>query len=202
MRLLRNSVHGVLVLAAIAVALAPKVVFAERDRAMPITGTFTVGTVLPSAVDYCASDATPIEFRGGIPIEFRGIGNISKLGPLFLTVKKCAAVVDGVQTFAGIFTMTAGNGDTLIGTYAGERVGSPENGGGQFQGTFTFTGGTGRFRHTTSGGLSWTAVTRHSHRQYTVWPFIWSKERCCLTRRTSIQRLRLRTNAVVNVVRA
>jgi hypothetical protein len=159
MRLLRNSVHGVLVLAAIAVALAPKSVFADDDHAVPITGTFTVSTVSPSAVDYCASDSTPIEFRGGTPIEFRGIGNISKLGPMFLTVKKCATVIGGVQTFAGIFTMTAGNGDTLIGTYAGTRVGSPENGGGQFQGTFTVTGGTGRLIHA-SGVLSWTAVTR------------------------------------------
>ena len=115
MRLLRNSVHVVLVLAAMAVALAPKAVFADRDRNVPITGTFTVSTVSPSAVDYCASDSTPIEFRGGTPIEFRGIGNISKLGPLFLTVKKCATVIGGVQTFAGTFTMTAGNGDTLIG---------------------------------------------------------------------------------------
>ena len=122
MRLLRNSVHGVLVLAAIAVALAPKSVFADRNRAVPIRGTFTVGTVLPSAVDYCASDDTPVEFRGGIPIEFRGIGNISKLGPLFLTVKKCATAVGGVLTYAGTFTMTAGNGDTLGGTYAGARI--------------------------------------------------------------------------------
>jgi hypothetical protein len=159
MRLLRNSIHGVLVLAAIAVALAPKAAFADRDRAVPITGTFTVATVSPSAVDYCASDTTPIEFRGGTPIEFRGIGNISKLGPLFLTVKKCAIVVGGVQTFAGTFTMTAGNGDTLNGTYAGTRVGSPENGGGQFQGTFTVKEGTGRFSNA-SGVLRWTAVTR------------------------------------------
>ena len=87
MRLLRNSVHGVLVLAAIAVALAPKAVFADDNHAVRITGTFTVATVSPSAVDYCASGGTPIEFRGSI--EFRGLGNISKLGPLFLTVKKC-----------------------------------------------------------------------------------------------------------------
>lgn len=159
MRLLRNSVHGVLVLAAIAVALAPTAVFAATDHRVPIEGTFTVATLLPSAVDYCASDSTPIEYRGGTPIEFRGIGNISTLGPLFLTVKKCATVIDGVQTFAGIFTMTAGNGDTLIGTYAGTRVGSPENGGGQFQGKFTITGGTGRLIHA-RGVLRWTAVTR------------------------------------------
>jgi hypothetical protein len=152
MRLLRNSVFGVLVLAAIAVALTPQAVFADRDQRVRITGTFTVATVSPSAVDYCAS--------GGTPIEFRGLGNISKLGPLFLTVKKCATVVDGVLTYAGVFTMTAGNGDTLNGDYAGARVGLPnENGYGQHQGTFTVTGGTGSFSHHTSGVLRWTAVT-------------------------------------------
>ena len=151
MRLLRNSVLGVLVLAAVAVALAPKAVLADRDR-VRVTGTFTVATVSPSAVDYCAS--------GGTPIEFRGLGNISRLGPLFLTVKKCATVVGGVTTYAGTFTMTAGNGDTLDGTYAGTRVGLPnENGYGQHQGEFTFTGGTGSLRNHGSGILSWTAVT-------------------------------------------
>jgi len=55
--------------------------------------------------------------------------------------------------------MTAGNGDTLIGTYAGARVGLPdENGYAQFQGTFTVTEGTGRFSHA-SGVLNFTAVT-------------------------------------------
>ena len=46
MRLLRNSVHGVLVLAAIAVALAPTAVFADHEHAVPITGTFTMATVV------------------------------------------------------------------------------------------------------------------------------------------------------------
>jgi hypothetical protein len=151
MRLLRNSVHGVLVLTALAVALAPKAVFADHQHAVLIKGTFTEAFVIPSAVDYCAS--------GGTPVEFRGIGNISKLGPLFLTVKKCKTVVDGVPTFAGTFTMTAGNGDALTGTYAGVRVGlSDENGFAQFQGTLTITGGTGSFTHA-SGVLSFTAVT-------------------------------------------
>jgi hypothetical protein len=157
MRLLRNSVHGVLVLAAIAVA--PTAVFADDDHAVRIAGTFAMATVSPSAVDYCASASTPIEFRGGTPIEFRGLGNISKLGPLFLTVHKCAALVGGVLTYAGTFTMTAGNGDTLSGTYAGARTVLPnENGYAQHQGAFTVTMGTGRFRDAT-GVLSWTAAT-------------------------------------------
>ena len=159
MRMLRNSVHGVLVLVAIAVALAPKAVFADNDHAVRITGTFAVATVSPSAVDYCASGDTPTEFRGGTPIEFRGLGNTSRLGPLFLTVRKCAKVFGGVLTYAGTFTMTAGNGDTIDGTYAGVRIGLPnENGYAQHQGEFTVTGGTGRFLHA-SGFLSWTAVT-------------------------------------------
>ena len=151
MRLLRNSVHGMLVLATMAVASSPKAAFADRDHAVPITGTFTEAAVLPSALDYCNG--------GGTPIEFLGMGNISKLGPLFLTVRKCATAVGGVLTYAGTFTMTAGNGDTLGGTYAGARIVLPnENGYAQHQGAFTVTGGTGRFRHA-SGILSWTAVT-------------------------------------------
>lgn len=43
MRLFANSVHGVLVLAAIAAVLAPKVVLAEeRVKGVHIDGTFTV----------------------------------------------------------------------------------------------------------------------------------------------------------------
>jgi opacity protein-like surface antigen len=150
MRLLRNPVRNALVVAAMAVALAPQAVFADHEPAV-IQGNFTVAFVIPSAVNFCPSGATPIEFQG--------LGNISKLGSLFLTVKKCATPVDGVLTFAGTFTMTAGNGDILRGTYAGKKVGvSNENGYGQFVGSFAMTGGTGRFRHA-SGVLSFTATT-------------------------------------------
>ncbi len=151
MRLLRNSVRGVLVLAAIAVALAPKAVFADDDHAVRITGTFTVSFMHPAASIAC----------GGIPIEAQGIGTVSRLGPLFLTVKKCLTFPDGsVGTYAGTFTMTAGNGDTLNGTYAGTQDFSlkDENGYGPFQGALTFTAGTGSFSHA-RGVLSFTALT-------------------------------------------
>lgn len=152
MRLLRNSILGVLVLAAIAVALTPKAVLAAE----PIDGTFTVTFMRPSAMDYCGGTA-------GTSIEARGIGSVSKLGPLFLTVKKCSRTPSGgvVATYAGTFKMTAGNGDTLEGTYAGTQDSSlrDENGFGTFQGTLTFTVGTGSFRHITRGGLSFTAVS-------------------------------------------
>jgi hypothetical protein len=150
MRLLRNSVFGVLVFAAIAGALAPTRVLADDDG-VPVQGTFAVSPMHPSALSYCAS--------GGVSIEARGIGNISRLGPLFLTVKKCLTSVGTAGTYLGTFEMTAGNGDTLEGTYAGTQDFSlkDENGYGPFQGTLTFTAGTGRFSNA-SGVLSFTAV--------------------------------------------
>ena len=150
MRLLRNSVLGVLVLAV--VAFAPKAVFAD-DEGVPIAGTFTVSPMHPSASNYCAS--------GGLSIEAQGIGSVSRLGPLFLTVKKCLTFPGGFPngTYTGTFKMTAGNGDTLEGTYAGTEDFSltDTNGFGPFQGTLTVAGGTGRFSNA-SGVLSFTAV--------------------------------------------
>jgi hypothetical protein len=150
MRLLRNSVFSALVLAAIAGALASKAVLADDDG-VPIKGTFTLSGMFPSALNYCPG--------GGNPIEAQGIGNISRLGPLFLTVKKCGTLQGSVVTLQGTFKMTAGNGDTLEGTEAGtiDLSLKDENGYLPSQATLTFTGGTGRFSHA-SGVLSVTAV--------------------------------------------
>src|SRR5450830_976905 len=70
MSLLRNSVLGALVLAA--VAITPKAVLA--DEGVPIDGTFAVSFMRPAAPSavtgpYCAS--------GGTPIEAQGIGSVS-----------------------------------------------------------------------------------------------------------------------------
>lgn len=158
MRLLRNSVLGVLGLVAVAVALAPKAVFADDDHGVPIKGTFAVSYMRPAAPSavtgpYCDS--------GGTPIEAQGIGSVSRLGPLLLTVKKCLTfpVSFPAGTYTGTFKLTAGNGDTLDGKYAGTQDFSlvDENGFGPFQGTLTVTGGTGSFSHA-RGVLSFTAV--------------------------------------------
>ena len=111
----------------------------------------SVSSMYRSAQDYCAPSG------GDVSVEAQGIGNISGLGPLFLMVKKCFKIADA--TYAGTFRMTAGNGDTLIGTYAGTKDASlvDENGYFPFQGTLTVTGGTGRFRHA-RGRLSFTGV--------------------------------------------
>ena len=156
MRLLRNSTLGALVLAATAMAVAPKSVLADKDedKIVPIAGTFAVSLTRPSALNYCPSGTA------GLAIEAQGIGKISKLGPLFLTIKKCAVTVGNAVTYAGIFKMTAGNGDTMEGTYAGtgDRSLRDENGFGPFQGTLTLTAGTGKFSDT-SGVLSFTALS-------------------------------------------
>ena len=152
-----NSLFGVLVLSAIAVAATPGGAQADNgDHGAKIEGTFTVSFMHVSASDYCASEGTP----GGIPVEAQGIGSVERLGPLFLTVKKCLTFPGGLGTYAGTFKMTDGSGDSLEGRYKGTQDFGllDENGFGPFQGTLTITGGTGKFRHTRSGALRFKAV--------------------------------------------
>ena len=133
------------------VVLLPQAVLADDD--VPIRGTFTVSYMRPSAVDYCGGAA------GTTAIEAQGIGSIKGLGPLFITVKKCFTFA--TLRYAGMFILSSGpsgTGDTLTGIYAGTQRAADENAFGPFDGTLTITGGTGRFRHTTSGVLTFTAV--------------------------------------------
>jgi len=146
--LLRKSLCISLALAAVVAGLASTPLFADDGKART-EGTFTVTFTRQSSVDYCAASG------GNVSIEAQGIGHISKLGPMFITVKKCFKFADA--TYAGMFQLTAANGDTLIGTYAGTQSPGDENGFGPFQGTLTVTGGTGQFLHA-GGALSFDAV--------------------------------------------
>jgi hypothetical protein len=104
-----------------------------------------------------------VDYCGGAPgttaIEAQGIGSIKGLGPMFITVKKCFTF--STLTYAGMFMLSSGPsgvGDTLTGIYNGTQRPGDENGFGPFDGTLTITGGTGRFSHSTSGVLAFTAV--------------------------------------------
>jgi hypothetical protein len=155
MKHITNFVVGAIVLAA--VAFTPKPLLAQPGA--PVEGTFAVSIAVPSATDFCTSEGTP----SGISVEAQGIGNASRLGPLFLKITKCATLDGTVGTYAGTFEMTAANGDKLNGTYTGTQDFSlvDANGFGPFQGTWTVTGGTGAFSHA-SGTLNFTGIASGS----------------------------------------
>jgi hypothetical protein len=153
---IRFSTSLRLVLLAV-IFLLPQAVFADDDVA--IDGTFTVSYMRPSAVNYCPVVKDPPAIPIDIAIEAQGIGRIAGFGPLFITVKKCFTF--STRTYAGTFTLSSGPsgaGDTITGTYAGTQRAGDENGFGPFDGKLTITGGTGRFRHSDHGHLSFTAV--------------------------------------------
>jgi hypothetical protein len=147
-----SSWGRVLVLAATALALTPRVSFAD-DR-MPVEGSIQVSAIVPSATDYCAGSV-------GTPIEAQGVADISGMGPVYVTVKKCLTFPSGppVGTWTGTLTLRASNGDTLTTAYTATEDFSltDSNGFTPGQGTVRVTGGTGGF--TGAGGvLSFTFV--------------------------------------------
>ena len=152
---MRNPFSSTLLvfLVAVAVALMPQAIRAD-DHVAGINGTFAVSYVRPATGIVCAT--------GAVAVEAQGIGSISGLGPMFLTVKKCMTPnpATKIGTYAGTFMLSTAQGDGLSGTYAGQQDfnQTDANGFGPFNGTLTVTGGTGRFRHSPSGALSFTAV--------------------------------------------
>ena len=87
-----------------------------------------------------------------LTVEVHGTGHATHLGRLTGDQSNCAAPLG--TTFAitdGEFTLTAANGDQIVGTYFGELVplAPPLF---SIDGPFTITGGTGRFTGATGGG--------------------------------------------------
>ncbi|MEO8677541.1 MAG: hypothetical protein ABI665_00755 [Vicinamibacterales bacterium] len=124
---------------------------AHGDGGVNIEGTFSVVYAYPSAVNYCGDGAG----ENSVSIQAQGLGNIPGLGAMFLDVKKC--LIDWT-TYSGTFTMSAGNGHVLRGTYEGTQGPYNENGFSPFGGVMKVTGGTGRFRNMT-GRLTFEAVS-------------------------------------------
>ena len=74
-----------------------------------------------------------------VPIS--GSGNATHLGRYTYEALEC---FDGVSDYAGTFTLTAANGDTITGTYSGQVVAIVGTVG-QYEQDAVVTGGTGRF---------------------------------------------------------
>jgi len=86
--------------------------------------------------------APPATFAGGGPVTHMGL--TQQQGTLVLE----APIADGVFPGYGSVTITAANGDQLTFDYVGLLFAAT----GEGVGTFTFTGGTGRFANATGGG--------------------------------------------------
>jgi hypothetical protein len=86
--------------------------------------------------------APPANFAGGGPVTH--MGNTKQKGTLVLQ----APIAPGLFPGSGSVTITAANGDTVTFDY----VGLLDALTGEGFGTFTFTGGTGRFAGATGGG--------------------------------------------------
>jgi hypothetical protein len=94
------------------------------------------------AVNFTRSQTSP----GIFDISATGIGSLTNVGNLSFQLQKTLDTTGKVPTFSGTFTITAENGDTLTGTYAGVTAGPDAAGFGTFSGQITVTGGTGRFQ--------------------------------------------------------
>lgn len=137
-----------LALAAMIVVLAPQAAVAQEG--MSIQGAFAVTAAASpntGGTSFCGGPAQPLI------VEAHGNGYTS-LGALSLSLQKTINVPGAMH---GCLSLVAPNGDTLTATYDGTEGAPNANGFISASGTFTFTGGTGRF-HGASGNAHFTAV--------------------------------------------
>ena len=85
-----------------------------------------------------------------LTVQILGTGHATHLGRLTTNQSHCADPTS-LEFTSGEFTLTAANGDQLIGAYSGEFI-PLEPPLFSIDGQFTFTGGTGRFDGATGGG--------------------------------------------------
>jgi hypothetical protein len=129
----RACVFGILVVLMV-VSASP----ADDDHSRPFHGR--VAATWDNIFD--GLFAPPAEFAGGGPVTH--MGNTKQTGTLILE----APVAPGIFPGYGSVTITAANGDQLTFDYVGLLYEAT----GEGIGTFTFTGGTGRFEHASGGG--------------------------------------------------
>jgi hypothetical protein len=126
-------------------AMAATVVFASgataAKPAVPFNALIAIGEQLGAGSAGCASVAA-----------VAGIGAASHLGKVSSTSNDCVNMTGpGLFSFSSKnIVVTAANGDQLFGTYDGTV--DATSGIGVITGSFTITGGTGRFSNATGGG--------------------------------------------------
>src|ERR1700676_2211772 len=89
---------------------------ALADDGVPVEGILAVNITL--------SPTSP----GIVAISANGIGNMTNVGNFSFQLQKTLDTTGKVPTFSGTFTITAENGDTLSGTYAGVTSGADSSG--------------------------------------------------------------------------
>jgi hypothetical protein len=80
----------------------------------------------------------------GIVVDVTGTGHATQVGKYSVHYRECFFPATGAVT-GGSFTLTAANGDTLFGTYAGQAVPTGDANVISFDDPGVITGGTGRF---------------------------------------------------------
>ena len=121
-----KALIGLLVLVALALPM-----YATAGDQMPLNGSET-GTF--QLLGPCET--------GGLALEVTGTGHATFIGRYTGHYRECFDPATGAVT-DGSFTLTAENGDTLYGTYAGQAV--PTGANVSYDDPGVITGGTGRF---------------------------------------------------------
>jgi hypothetical protein len=123
---------------------------ADAKKPVPFKGnvTATWDNILKSLPPSVGGPGLVSNFTGGGPVTH--MGNTTQSGTLTLGDPIAPFVFPGT----GTVTITAANGDTVTFNYVGRLVAST----GEGIGTFTFTGGTGRFAGATGGGTFYAVI--------------------------------------------
>jgi len=101
---------------------------------------------------------------GRLQIVITGIGHATQVGRYAYSASECFDPVSG--TFAGSATLTAANGDTLLGSYVGRVFGTTDPNVITYEEELEVSGGTGRFAGAT-GTLQVTGVANLATLEYT-----------------------------------
>jgi hypothetical protein len=132
-------------------ALAAMTLTLTRSAALAVDGMPVEGIL---AVNFTTSQTSP----GVFAVSANGIGNLTNVGNLSFQLQKTLDFTAKYPTMLGTFTITAQNGDTLSGTYAGVISVPDSNGYAHFSGQIAVTDGTGRFQGA-SGSIGFTAYS-------------------------------------------